>query len=178
MKKVQRKQLIAILILLLVSLACIIISAVKVSREDPYLRLKNNLEKDNGLEYTNSYIVFRTSEGDKRVEVEVADSADKRTLGLMFRERLEDGSGILFIFDTEVDHPFWMKNTLIPLDMIFIGGSDQVVALIENATPCEKDPCTRYFPGEKYDRVVEVNSGWVGENGVEVGDPVVITQAP
>src|SRR6185295_3407438 len=64
---------------------------------------------------------MHTTHGPVRVTLEVAADDATRQRGLMYRDRLADGHGMLFVFDAETEHAFWMKNTVIPLDMIFIG---------------------------------------------------------
>lgn len=145
---------------------------------DSFLELKASVESRRTGEGSLDYAVFYTKQGERKVILEVADSPDERALGLMFRSSLEEDSGMLFIFDSEVTHPFWMKNTLIPLDIIFIGKTGSVVSIIEDATPCKKDPCDRYYPKKRYNRVIEVKGGWVGDSGVGVGDLVKITNVP
>ena len=76
----------------------------------------------------------------------------------MFRDELCDGCGMLFIFEEQSIHTFWMKNTLIPLDMIFIDSDMEVVDLI-NAQPCKHDPCVHYTPEHESLYVLEVNPG-------------------
>src|SRR5262245_17335822 len=74
--------------------------------------------------------------GKQAVEVEIANTPESQQRGLMWRRELPAGEGMLFIFEgEEEDHSFWMKNTLIPLDMIFIGADLRVVGVVENAEP-------------------------------------------
>lgn len=100
--------------------------------------------------------------------VEIADSNEERQRGLMFRETLDRGKGMLFVFEEEGKHVFWMKNTLIPLDIIWIN-SDMEVVYITNAVPCITEECLTYGPEEDALYVLEVNSGVSGEIGLEVG---------
>lgn len=116
-------------------------------------------------------VTFLTDSGAVKVVVEVADTQEAREVGLMNREHLE--GGMLFVFDSEGKHGFWMKNTLIPLDMIFISGDGKVVSIRE-AVPCEADPCQLYHPDKPAKYVVEVNAGFSGENGINVGDSIEI----
>ncbi|MCX6694823.1 MAG: DUF192 domain-containing protein [Candidatus Altiarchaeota archaeon] len=103
------------------------------------------------------------------VKAEIADTPEQRAKGLMNRERLDGDEGMLFIFPDEGIQPFWMKNTLIPLDMIWINSSMQVVH-IEHAVPCVKDPCAIYDPGIKAKYVVEATSNYTQLNGIQTGD--------
>ena len=96
---------------------------------------------------------------EKKYIVEVADNYDSRAQGLMNRQYLEKGKGMLFVFPTEKIQTFWMKNTLIPLDMIFLDKDWKVVDIIKNAQPCKTEKCELFvskFPA-KY--VVEVGAG-------------------
>ena len=94
----------------------------------------------------------------EKINVEVADEAQEMMKGLMFREELCDNCGMIFVFDADREHSFWMKNTLIPLDMIFIN-SDFIIVDVLSAEPCIEDPCPHYTPKEKAQFVVEVNKG-------------------
>ena len=78
-----------------------------------------------------------------KVKAEIADTQEKRERGLMFREHLGENKGMFFAFDNEGTYAFWMKNTLIPLDIIFISKDLNVVEII-HAEPCEEDPCKTY----------------------------------
>ena len=92
----------------------------------------------------------------------------------MFREKLEENNGMIFIFEQENEIAFWMKNTLIPLDIIFIGKNFKIVD-IKNAVPCKQDPCQLYKPQKSAQYVLEVNSGFAEKNGIKVNDEVEIT---
>ncbi len=114
-------------------------------------------------------VVIRAGGRSLPVEVEVARTEPERERGLMFRERLEPGHGMLFVFDEESSHSFWMKDTLIPLDMIFIESSRRVVGIVARAEPRTLAPRTVAAPS-RY--VLEVPGGWAEANGVRPGDAV------
>jgi uncharacterized membrane protein (UPF0127 family) len=92
----------------------------------------------------------------QKIDVEVVDTPLERSEGLMNRKALCDTCGMLFVMDKEAKHSFWMKNTLIPLDMVFIN-SDLVVVDILQAIPCTEDPCQQYIPKEDALYVLETN---------------------
>ena len=102
-------------------------------------------------------------------QLEVADTAAERQQGLMFRESLSENEGMLFIFEQTGVHPFWMKNTLIPLDMIWLDENLTVVALL-SADPCEKDSCTSYDPKREARYVIELNRGTTALLNLSEGD--------
>jgi uncharacterized membrane protein (UPF0127 family) len=106
------------------------------------------------------------------VVVELADTGALRTHGLMFRESLAWDRGMLFVFEQEDVHSFWMKNTRIPLDMIWIGADKRVVSIRERVPSCVTSACQTYSPAAKALYVLEVNAGWVARNGIRVGDAV------
>jgi len=102
--------------------------------------------------------------------VEIADTPKTRARGLMNREHLDQGSGMLFLFDTESKYHFWMKNTLIPLDIIWLDKNKKVVFIEHNVEPCEADPCETFGPGEKTKYVFEINSGLAKKIGLKERD--------
>ena len=102
-------------------------------------------------------------------DAEVADSPEERTQGLMFRESLPQNHGMIFIFEGEGIYPFWMKNTLIPLDIIWLNENKEVVKIMQTL-PCMEEPCEIYNPEVQARYVIEVNSGFAEENNIQVGD--------
>lgn len=100
--------------------------------------------------------------------VEVVDTPQARQTGLMYREELDKNRGMLFIFDSEGNYPFWMKNTLIPLDIIWIDSSGKIID-IRQAEPCEKDPCPVIPHAGSAKYVLEINKGLSSQLGIEVG---------
>ena len=114
------------------------------------------------------------------VRVEVADTPAKRQRGLMFRESLAPNEGMIFLFEEPGYYPFWMKNTLIPLDMLWLREDGRVVSIAESVPPCKGDPCPTYppTPGTQALYVVEVVSGFAKAHGVKVGDVLELSGVP
>ena len=111
--------------------------------------------------------VFHTSKGDFAFNLELADTGAQRERGLMFRTVLVLVAGLLFVFLTEQQAAFWMQNTLIPLDMIFVAADGTVKTIHVNARP--EDPTT--IPSEVPVRfVIEIPGGRSQEIGLKVGD--------
>jgi YVTN family beta-propeller protein len=108
-----------------------------------------------------------------RVFVEVPDDVDEHRRGLMFRQHLPWNSGMLFAYNSEEPRSFWMKNTLIPLDMIFVDDNSEIIDIKENVPPCEQDPCPSYPSKEPAQYVLEVNAGFAQQNRVQIGDRLV-----
>jgi len=121
-------------------------------------------------------VVFLLPDGsERRVAVEVARTARQIQRGLMYREHLPPDAGMLFLLRRDKIQTFWMKNTLIPLDMIFASGSMDVVGVVENAEP-------KTLTSRKVSRpsqyVIEVNGGWAKKNGVGTGARVRFENVP
>ena len=108
--------------------------------------------------------------GEKCFFVELARTPETRQRGLMFRKELGQDQGMLFIYDQEKELPFWMKNTLISLDIIWIDQEQRVVFINENAQPCQKDPCPVISSGQKARYVWEIPGGRARAIGLKVGD--------
>jgi uncharacterized protein len=106
-----------------------------------------------------------------KIKVEIADSLEEKMQGLMNRESLGENEGMLFIFDDEDYYSFWMKNTLIPLEIIHIDENMEIVDII-HAVPCEEEPCESYKAIEMSKYVLEVNEGFSGKNNIRIGSKV------
>jgi uncharacterized membrane protein (UPF0127 family) len=107
--------------------------------------------------------------GDLGFQVEVADSPAKREMGFQYRRELARDRGMIFLFPAESDQTFWMKNTPIPLDMIFISRDLKIVGIVEQATPFSLDSRSVGKPSQY---VLEINGGLAKRMGIEAGDAV------
>jgi uncharacterized membrane protein (UPF0127 family) len=113
-------------------------------------------------------VVLATRAGEQHVKVEIARTDSERQRGLMYRQKLDPGRGMIFLFAEPEKHmKFWMKNTYIPLDMIFIGPDKHVVFVEENAEPLTT--MSRGPDEEESQFVLEVPGGWARAHGVERG---------
>ena len=109
------------------------------------------------------------------INVETADDNYERMHGLMFRENIDKNSGMLFVFDYEDNQTFWMKNTLIPLDIIFIS-KDMKIVDIKYATPCRENPCKLYKSTRPAKYVLEVNGNYTIKNNIKIDDKITLNQ--
>lgn len=105
--------------------------------------------------------------------VEVASTPEERAKGLMFRESLGADRGMLFVFEDEERHSFWMKNTKIALDMIWMDSRPEVVFIKNAAQPCLKEECLSIYPDRKAKYVLEVASGTAERIGLKVSDKAI-----
>ena len=111
-----------------------------------------------------------TSRGRVRLQVEFADTPRTREVGLMCRRDLAPDRGMLFDFKASQDVAFWMRNTLIPLDMLFITADGRVLSIARNAQPLDETPIPA---GGKVRAVLEIPGGRAAELGVLPGDRVL-----
>ena len=114
-------------------------------------------------------VELRGDFGTAAFSVELADDPAERALGLMNREHMPTGAGMIFIYERPQQVAFWMENTLIPLDMIFFDETGTVVKVHENAVPLDRTP----IPGEgQVLAVLEINGGLARRIGIAPGDEV------
>lgn len=123
---------------------------------------------------TETKVIFIAGGQSVSVSVEVADEPGEWETGLMFRERLPENHGMLFVFPDERERRFWMKNTLIPLDMVFVSSNLTIIHIVENAQPCKKDPCRIYGSNGNAQYVIEVNSGFCKKHKIRKGNTIEI----
>jgi uncharacterized membrane protein (UPF0127 family) len=114
-------------------------------------------------------LVLNTATGDYTFNIELVDTPESRAQGLMFREELADDAGMLFDFKEEREVSFWMQNTLIPLDMIFIDSAGVVKTIHVNARPLDPTSIPSQVPVQF---VLEIPGGRSVEIGLEPGDTV------
>jgi uncharacterized membrane protein (UPF0127 family) len=121
-------------------------------------------------------VVVETRAGARHVvRVELARTPVERARGLMERRELASDAGMLFLFDETSDHAFWMKNTLIPLDMIFAAEDGRIVGVVARAIPGD---LTARGVGAPSRYVLEVNGGWAQAHGVAPGDRLRFENIP
>ncbi|HEK85944.1 MAG TPA: DUF192 domain-containing protein [Candidatus Aminicenantes bacterium] len=106
------------------------------------------------------------------ITAELAVSPQERERGLMFRKELAPDQGMLFIFEEEDIYSFWMKNTLIPLDIIWLNSQRQIVHLEKDVPPCPGEPCPTYSPGCAAKYVLELKAGQAEAHQLKLFDRI------
>ena len=106
--------------------------------------------------------------------MEIASDEQEKALGLSNRMYLGTYDGMWFPYDIDVRHAFWMKDCLIPLDIIFVDSSGFIVDIKDNNAPCTENYCPSITPSASYRSVLEVNANFAEQNGVKVGHSIVI----
>jgi hypothetical protein len=101
--------------------------------------------------------------------LELAQTDAERALGLMFRDTLPGDRGMLFVFSADDVYPFWMKNTFIALDLIWLSAAGEVVEVKAAVPPCRLDPCPSYEPARSGRAVLEVNAGVAAAHSLRPG---------
>ncbi len=110
-----------------------------------------------------------TARGSVRLQVEIADTEAERSQGLMCRSAMAADHGMLFDFKAEKPVYFWMKNTILPLDMLFVAADGRIVAIAPQTTPFSEDPVG---PGVPVLAVLELNAGRAAALGIAPGDRI------
>jgi uncharacterized membrane protein (UPF0127 family) len=104
------------------------------------------------------------------VSVEVAADEELRSQGLMYRDQLAENRGMIFLFTQPGEYPFWMKNTLMPLDMIWMDGQHRIVHIAHDVQPCKADPCPNYPPHAQAWSVLELAAGVAAKHHLADGN--------
>jgi len=117
-------------------------------------------------------LTFQSAEGKyiSMINIEIADDDDKRIKGLMDRLSMEENQGMLFIFPYQSIQSFWMKNTVISLDLIFVDRNNEIVTIHKNAVPFD---IGQYQSTKPASQVVEVHAGYTEVHNINVGDKIV-----
>ena len=105
--------------------------------------------------------------------VELADTPAKRERGYMFREKIEETEGMLFMMGEMAPHSFWMKNCKVGLDILWLDEDWKVVHIERAVPPCTKDPCPSYTPMQAGLYVLEMQSGLSAKSGVKLGERIL-----
>jgi len=107
--------------------------------------------------------------------VELARTVEEQEKGLMFRDSMPDNHGMIFLFNAEMERSFWMKNTLIPLDMVFLDKNMTVKEVKANVQPCKADPCEVYNSKPAM-YVLEINAGLADKYQIKEGAKMILRQ--
>lgn len=113
-----------------------------------------------------------------RIGVEIAADDASRAHGLMDRTSMPDDHGMLFVFPDSAVRTFWMKDTLIPLDMLFLDARGKIVTLLRDVPPCKADPCPIYPSTQPARYVLELNGGGAARLGAREGDAARFINVP
>jgi len=112
--------------------------------------------------------------GGKTFSVEIAESSEEHALGLMFRDSMPADHGMIFIFPDEAPRSFWMKNTRIPLDIMYFDRNLEMVSISADTPPCRVARCPSYPSIAPAKYVLELNAGSAASLGVGVGDKLTL----
>jgi len=102
-----------------------------------------------------------------RVVAETAHSDAERLLGLIFKEKLPENMGMLFIFDEPDQHRLWTKNVRFPIDLIWLDSNRRIIGFEENLLPCRQDTCPTYMPKQQALYALEIPTGFVKRHGLK-----------
>ncbi len=116
----------------------------------------------------------RVELGGKTFRVEVADTSEKQALGLMFRDSMAADEGMIFIFPGEAPRSFWMKNTRIPLDIMYFDKDFKLVSISADTPPCKVSRCPSYPSKAPAKYVLELNAGTAATLGIGIGDRLTL----
>jgi uncharacterized protein len=166
---------IAIILLLIIVIGSMIIfvnpakkhirKANESVNEQPATSSKPVFRKDGELRFVDG----KTSKVLNTIEIEVADNDAEREQGLMYRDTMAENTGMLFLMETEEPQSFWMKNTILPLDILFADSDHRIVSIHKNCKPYSLD---QIESGKPALYVVEVNAGYTDKYGIKVGDKI------
>ena len=118
-----------------------------------------------------AYLTDASGDTIQHLELEIADDDYQRETGLMYRESMEQDQGMLFIFEEEEERGFYMKNTNIPLDLIFLDSQNKIVSIFKDARPKSLETIPSEVPAQY---VLEVNAGLADQWNLSVGDSLIL----
>lgn len=134
----------------------------------------NENKEEKSEELITKSVEILNSDGQKiYTEIEIADTPELRKQGLSGRDVLGDYQGMLFIFDSEGEYSFWMKDMNFSLDLIYIDYRGYIVDIKKDVPPCTESECISFKPSKAFKYVLEVNGGFSDINRVEVGNAVI-----
>jgi uncharacterized membrane protein (UPF0127 family) len=134
---------------------------------------------DNGPQFKKegelSFISKANNDTLRKIDIEIAETDDERAQGLMRRRSMSDEQGMLFIFSEAAEQSFWMKDTYISLDIIYVDDKKEIVSIQKYTTPQSEESLPSY---KKAQYVVEVNAGFCDKYHIAFGDRIAFTRQP
>lgn len=169
--KLKSKILINIKKIIIYSSLFILVSANTVCKKEELPKIDTTQKNENtSIKFTKQgevYFQDKSKSLIRKIDVEIAETVETRHLGLMFRDKMEEDQGMLFIFPSEEQQGFYMKNTILPLDIIFINAKKEIIKIYKNTTPFSE----KTLPSGKLCLyVVEVNAGYTDKYNIKEGD--------
>lgn len=135
-----------------------------------FARMQSGAAASEPASFAVSTLVIRTRTGSHPFQVELAETAQQRRQGLQGRRRLDPQAGMLFVFESEVIASMWMKDTVLPLDMLFVAADGTIVAIARDTRPMSLQPLQSPGPVKA---VLELNAGTVEQLGIGIDDRVL-----
>jgi uncharacterized protein len=179
-KQVSKKQaaknrftLISVVIVLIAFVSYFVLSNLLVNKEQVNQEVDKVPEQKTIYSFTKEgELSFLGAKGEviSQLDLEVADDDEQRQRGLMFRDKMDENQGMIFLFDKEAPQAFWMHNTILSLDIIYVNASMEIVKIAKNAKPFDDSSIPSVKPA-KY--VVEVNGGYTQRHNVNEGNKIV-----
>lgn len=156
-------------IIALLIAAMVLVSSCQKQPDDLKIDTTNNKDASKTQFKKQGEVYFQDSAKKllKKIDVEIAETEETRHLGLMFRENMQEDQGMLFLFPVEEYQSFYMKNTVMPLDIMFINSKKRIVKIHRNTVPYSE---TSLPSGNPSMYVVEVNAGFADKNNIKEGN--------
>ena len=164
---------ITVVIVLIAFVAYFALSNLFTNKEQVNPELEKAVNQKTAYSFTKEgELSFLSAKGGtiSQIDVEVADDDEQRQRGLMFRDKMDENQGMIFLFDKEAPQAFWMHNTILPLDIIYINSQMEIVHIAKNAKPFDDSSLPSIKPAQY---VVEVNGGYTDKLGIKDGDKIV-----
>ena len=161
----------AIAATVIVIMAAMILQQNSKTIKIPDTAIMENKETAQKLQTKN--VTIQKAEENITINAEIANDNEERSKGLMYRTELGEYDGMIFIFGNEKKLIFWMKNTLIPLDIIFADETGRIMN-IEEAQPCKQETCPLYSSDENAQFALELNQGFCKKHNIQKGDRIII----
>ena len=115
-----------------------------------------------------------TFPGGRVISAEIADTSERVMYGYMYRTEVRDDEGMVFIYPEAGFHSFWMKNTLVPLDIIWLDDDFSIIHMQAPAPPCKADPCPSFGPMRVSRYILEARAGTAARERLKPGDRITV----